>query len=125
MLGTRAGGPIPLHPTMRKEKEKPHNHPLFPHHSCSDSCNSASINPCPSPAGLNWGEGSAQAAVELGCNRGGNPPSSTPPGMQRLNPAPWAHPLCSAKVLHHQVLCRWAHLQFWCGPTPVVATSIK
>lgn len=55
MLGTGAGGLIPLHPTMSKEKEKPHNHPLFPHHSCSDSCNSASINPCPSPAGLNWG----------------------------------------------------------------------
>lgn len=86
MPGTGAGEPIPLHPTMSKETEKPHNHPLFPHHSCSDSCNSASINPCPLPAGLNWGGGSAQAAVELGCNPGGN-----------LHPLP--HWGCSGRIL--------------------------
>ena len=44
MLGTGDGGAIPLPPSMSRD-EKPHKHPLFPLHSCSDSCNWASVNP--------------------------------------------------------------------------------
>lgn len=126
-----AGGLILLHPTTSRE-EKPHKRPLFPPHSCSSSCNWASINPCPSPAGLNWG-GSAHAAVELGYNPGGNPHPLPPGDAAALavvscflgTSTPRAHPLCSTRVLHRRVLRRWAHLQPRCRPTPVAASSIK
>lgn len=100
-----------------------HKHSLFPPHSCSKW---ASINPCPSPAALN-APGGSPLAMELGCNSGVTP-ILYPAGMwqcQWSHPAPWAHPLCSAQVVHHQGLFRWAHLQFWCRCTQVVATSIK